>query len=109
MLEHKYRNTTYLNALLDDLRPNTEYEFSVKVLKGGRESPWSQAAWNQTQEAAPTSPPRDLEAKGNVGDYSTITLTWLHPITPNGRINGYVIFYTDDQRRNNTEWIIKEV
>ena len=29
--KHNYRNATDLNAMIDDLRPNTEYEFTVKV------------------------------------------------------------------------------
>ena len=32
---HQYRNSTDLNVMLDDLRPDTEYEFTVKVVKGG--------------------------------------------------------------------------
>lgn len=29
--KHSFRNATDLNAMIDDLRPNTEYEFTVKV------------------------------------------------------------------------------
>ena len=29
--KHNYKNATDLNAMIDDLRPNTEYEFTVKV------------------------------------------------------------------------------
>ena len=62
--KHNYRNSTDLNAMLDDLRPNTEYEFTVKVVKGARQSPWSLVVYNNTQEAAPESPPRDLAVIG---------------------------------------------
>mgnify|MGYP002054501506 CR=1 FL=1 len=31
--KHNYRNATDLNAMIDDLRPNNEYEFTVKVSK----------------------------------------------------------------------------
>lgn len=44
-------NTTELNLHLDDLRPDTEYEFSVKVVKGQRRSTWSLSVFNQTGEA----------------------------------------------------------
>ena len=33
--------------MLDDLRPNTEYEFVVKVVKGRRQSKWSMVTVNR--------------------------------------------------------------
>ena len=44
-------NSTDLNVHIDDLRPNTEYEFSVKVIKGRRQSTWSLSVLNKTFEA----------------------------------------------------------
>jgi neogenin len=114
--KHNYRNATDLNAMLDDLRPDTEYEFTVKVVKGRRQSPWSLVVLNSTQEAAPDSPPRDLsvipdgEGGGGAGEEAgTVTLTWLPPRRPNGRINGYVIFYTVDKRKQDREWVVEGV
>ena len=107
--KHNYRNATDLNAMIDDLRPNMEYEFTVKVVKGARQSPWSLVVLNTTQESAPASPPRDLNVIGNTADPSTITLTWLPPRRTNGRINGYVIFYTEDKRKQDREWVVEGV
>ncbi len=47
----KFVNATDLNVHIDDLRPNTEYEFSVKVFKGRRQSTWSLSVLNRTFEA----------------------------------------------------------
>jgi len=44
-------NTTELNLHIDDLRPDTEYEFSIKVVKGQRQSTWSLSVFNQTGQA----------------------------------------------------------
>ena len=44
---HQYRNSSDLNVMLDDLRPNTEYEFVVKVVKGRRQSKWSMVTVNR--------------------------------------------------------------
>ena len=107
--KHNYRNSTDLNAMLDDLRPNTQYEFTVKVVKGPRQSPWSLVVYNSTQEAAPESAPRDLAVIGNQADPSTVTLTWLPPRRNNGKINGYVVFYTVDRRREDREWVVEGV
>ena len=44
-------NTTDLVCHIDDLKPDTQYEFSVKVTKGKRKSTWSMSVINTTQEA----------------------------------------------------------
>ena len=49
--KYRYFNSTDLNYMIDDLKPNTQYEFSVKVIKGRRESKWSMSVINTTQEA----------------------------------------------------------
>jgi len=43
-------NTSYLNFSVKDLRPDTEYEFSVKIIKGRRQSAWSLSVFNKTFE-----------------------------------------------------------
>ena len=44
-------NTTDLVCHIDELKPDTQYEFSVKVTKGKRKSTWSMSVVNTTQEA----------------------------------------------------------
>ena len=46
----KMMNTSNLNIHVDDLRPDTEYEFSVKIIKGRRQSAWSLSVFNKTFE-----------------------------------------------------------
>ena len=48
--KYKYLNGSNLNQHVDELQPNREYEFSVKVIKGRRESTWSLSAYNRTFE-----------------------------------------------------------
>src|SRR6218665_1777048 len=47
----RFNNSTDLNIHIDDLRPDTEYEFSVKIIKGRRQSTWSLSVFNKTKEA----------------------------------------------------------
>ena len=49
----KYRlvNTTDLNVHIEDLRADTEFEFSVKVTRGARQSTWSLSVSNKTRES----------------------------------------------------------
>ncbi|XP_015927066.1 neogenin isoform X5 [Parasteatoda tepidariorum] len=101
----RYFNSTDLNCMIDDLRPNTQYEFSVKVVKGSRESTWSMSVINNTLEASPSSPPRDLTVIPSEDDVSSVTLTWQPPKQPNGQITGYVVFYTTDNTQDR-DWIV---
>ena len=48
--KYKYVNGSALNQHIDGLRPNTEYEFSVKLTKGQRQSRWSLIVKNSTYE-----------------------------------------------------------
>ncbi|CAG2109800.1 unnamed protein product [Medioppia subpectinata] len=108
--KYKYFNTTDLNSMIDDLKPNTQYEFAVKVVKNRRESTWSMSVLNITQEAAPSSPPRDLTVVAAVNDDPTvINLHWQPPKQPNGQITGYVIFYTTDNTQRDRDWVVEGV
>jgi neogenin len=93
--------------MLDDLRPNTEYEFTVKVINGRRQSKWSMVTTNATQEAAPGSAPRDLVIRRQ--DQGGLVLSWRSPKFPNGVINGYVIQYTADRRADEREWFVEAI
>ena len=47
--KHTYRNSSDLNIMIDDLKPNTEYEFTAKIVKGKRrQSSWSLVVTNKT-------------------------------------------------------------
>lgn len=106
----RYYNTTDLNCMIDDLKPNTQYEFAVKVVRGKRESTWSMSVLNTTQEAAPSSPPRDLTVVPSANDDPTvINLHWQPPKQPNGQITGYVIFYTTDNTQRDRDWVVEGV
>ncbi|KAL0858967.1 hypothetical protein ABMA27_010827 [Loxostege sticticalis] len=96
-------NASDLNCMLDDLRPNTHYEFAVKLIKGGRESQWSMIVSNTTLEAAPSSPPRELRVSPATPPARAADLSWAAPARPNGVITGYVIMYAA-QRGGSEEW-----
>ncbi|KAG8236477.1 hypothetical protein J437_LFUL016977 [Ladona fulva] len=87
---YKYFNTSNLNCMIDDLKPNTQYEFTVKLVKGRRESPWSMVVLNITQEEAPSSAPRDLTVVLVENHPNAINLNWQPPKQPNGQITGVV-------------------
>jgi len=53
--KQRFTNSTQLTAELVDLRPDTDYEFSVKVVKGQRRSTWSLSVFKRTLEAGSLS------------------------------------------------------
>lgn len=105
---YKYFNSSHLNCMIDDLKPNTLYEFTVKTVKGKRESPWSMAVLNQTEESAPISSPKDLVVQNYEQEKHTIAviLQWQPPKQPNGQIIGYIISYSTDDTNRDRDWLV---
>lgn len=64
---------------------------------------------NTTQEATPSSPPRDLTVVPSEDDPTVIHIHWQPPKQPNGRITGYVVFYTPDNSLQDRDWAMEAV
>lgn len=105
--KYKFVNATKTSHMIDDLRPSTQYEFAVKVVRGRQESTWSMSVINSTLESAPTSAPRDLTIVQDADDASSLRLQWQPPKFPNGQITGYVILYTTDPSLNDRDWSVQ--
>ncbi|XP_078327626.1 neogenin-like isoform X5 [Crassostrea virginica] len=104
-----YLNSTDLNAHIDHLRPNTKYEFDVRIVKGRNQSPWSMKEINTTMEAAPSSAPLDLTPVPKENDPQAVIMNWQPPAKPNGQITGYLVFYTTDPKQDLREWVVDGV
>ncbi|KAI5727214.1 hypothetical protein M8J76_016252 [Diaphorina citri] len=104
---YKYINANITSVQINDLRPSTQYEFTVKVVRAKKESEWSMIVLNTTQEAAPASAPRDLTVVSKEGDPSLVNLNWQPPKSANGQISGYTILYSSDP--NTDQWIEESV
>ncbi|ESN97389.1 hypothetical protein HELRODRAFT_193269 [Helobdella robusta] len=105
---YKYLNTTKLETVVQNLRPDTEYIFSVKVIIGKRQSSWSLNVVEKTKESAPTSAPTQLHLARNK-DPTKVTLSWQPPTNPNGRITGYLVLYSEDVTLQDEHWKTKRV
>ncbi|KAG1677763.1 Neogenin [Nymphon striatum] len=57
----------------------------------------------------PPSAPRNLDVVGDDDDPATITLNWQLPKLQNGKLNGYVIFYTTDNTKLDRDWVVEGV
>ncbi|XP_018329042.1 neogenin isoform X2 [Agrilus planipennis] len=105
----KYVNVTDPYVKIDDLKPFTMYEFSVKVVKGRRESPWSMVVQNATWENPPNSPPKNLSVVSVEGEGQVLKLQWQPLKLQTGRVTGYVILYTTNTTKRDREWSAQAV
>jgi len=107
--KYKYQNATDLNYHIEGLRPNTEYEFMVKYIRGRRASQYSMAVRNKTQEKAPDSAPRDVTPVPLETNSLAVSLNWQPPARPNGQITGYLIYYTNEAHTDDVLWPMEGV
>ncbi|BES95191.1 Neogenin C-terminus [Nesidiocoris tenuis] len=106
---YRFHNSTVLSYMIDDLKPFTQYEFVVRVVKGNRESPWSMMAANTTWEALPSSPPSDVTVMNMENNPGTVLLSWQRPKNPNGLITGYIVSFTTDLQSRDSDWATESV
>uniref|UniRef100_A0A1A7X381 Neogenin 1 n=1 Tax=Iconisemion striatum TaxID=60296 RepID=A0A1A7X381_9TELE len=105
----KTANSTSLSHLVTGLKPNTQYEFSVMVTKGRRFSTWSMTAVGTTLETSPSSAPKDVTVVSKENKPRTIIVNWQPPSEANGKITGYIIYYSTDVNAVVHDWVIEPV
>ncbi|KAK7912565.1 hypothetical protein WMY93_012776 [Mugilogobius chulae] len=110
----KNANATSLNYIVTGLKPNTLYEFSVMVTKGRRMSTWSMTAQGTTFETSndqtiPQFFPKDVTVVSKENKPRTIIVNWQPPSEANGKITGYIIYYSTDVNAEVHDWVIEPV
>ncbi|KAK3533036.1 hypothetical protein QTP70_006611 [Hemibagrus guttatus] len=105
----KMANTSILSHTVNGLKPNTLYEFSVMVTTNRKTSTWSMTAHGTTLEATPTSAPKDVTVVSKEGRPRTIIVNWQPPSEANGKITGYIIYYSTDVNAEVHDWVIEPV
>ncbi|XP_071198461.1 netrin receptor DCC-like [Salvelinus alpinus] len=105
----KSADTTALSHTVTGLKPNTMYEFAVMVTKGRKSSTWSMTAHATTYEAAPSSAPKDLTVISREGRPRAILISWQPPMEANGRVVGYILYYTLDKNMPIDDWVMESI
>uniref|UniRef100_A0A9J8BRR6 Neogenin 1 n=1 Tax=Cyprinus carpio carpio TaxID=630221 RepID=A0A9J8BRR6_CYPCA len=107
--KYKTANTTTLFHTVTALKPNTLYEFSVMVTKSRRSSTWSMTAHGTTFESIPSSAPKDVTVISKEGNPRIININWQPPTEANGKITGYIIYYSTDVDAEVHDWVVEPV
>uniref|UniRef100_A0A3B3D354 DCC netrin 1 receptor n=1 Tax=Oryzias melastigma TaxID=30732 RepID=A0A3B3D354_ORYME len=107
--KYKSADTTALSHTVTGLKPNTMYEFAVMVTKGRKSSTWSMTAHATTYEAAPSSAPKDLTVISREGRPRSVLISWQPPLEANGRITGYILYYTMDKNLPIDDWVMEAI
>ncbi|NXF72695.1 DCC protein, partial [Sclerurus mexicanus] len=105
----KSADTTALSHTVGGLKANTMYEFSVMVTKGRRSSTWSMTAHATTLETAPGSSPKDVTVISREGKPKAVVVSWQPPLEANGKITGYILFYSLEKNAPIDEWIMESI
>ncbi|KAG9486714.1 hypothetical protein GDO78_006867 [Eleutherodactylus coqui] len=84
------------------LSPYSEYEFRVVAVNNIGRGPPSEPVATRTSEQAPSSPPRNVQAR--MLSSTTILVQWEEPEEPNGQIQGYRVYYTMDPTQHINSW-----
>nr|XP_031532825.1 receptor-type tyrosine-protein phosphatase delta isoform X9 [Vicugna pacos] len=85
------------------LSPYSDYEFRVLAVNNIGRGPPSEPVLTQTSEQAPSSAPRDVQAR--MLSSTTILVQWKEPEEPNGQIQGYRVYYTMDPTQHVNNWM----
>ena len=75
--EYLYKNSSERNLIISNLKPDTLYDFSVRLVIVTRKSDWSMTSSQMTMESSPA--PRDIKIKSDPEQPSNAIISWQAP------------------------------
>ncbi|KAK5867237.1 hypothetical protein PBY51_011748 [Eleginops maclovinus] len=100
----RYLQTTRQNVIVQNLEPNTRYEFVVRLHVDQMLSPWSSVVYHRTLQAAPGQPPEGVRVTMIEDD--TALVSWREPTEPNVAVTRYTILYASQKAWMAGHWQI---
>ncbi|XP_053720471.1 protogenin A [Synchiropus splendidus] len=97
-----YLQTNKQSILVQDLEPNTKYEFAIRLHINQLSSPWSPVAYQSTFPEAPTLPPSNV--KVTLIEQDTALVSWKPPDEANLAVTHYTILYASRNAWIAGEW-----
>ncbi|XP_032378974.1 protogenin B [Etheostoma spectabile] len=100
----RYLQTTRQSVMVQNLDPNTRYEFVVRLHVDQMSSPWSAVVYHQTLPAAPSQPPGGVRV--TLIEDDTALVSWKEPTEPNVVVTRYTILYASQKAWMAGRWQI---
>ncbi|ELW63255.1 Fibronectin type III domain-containing protein 1 [Tupaia chinensis] len=80
-------------VLIENLIPDTVYEFAVRISQGERDGKWSTSVFQRTPESAPTTAPENLNVWPVDGKPTVVTVSWDALPETEGKVKEYILSY----------------
>ncbi|XP_042352458.1 protogenin B-like [Plectropomus leopardus] len=100
----RYLQTTKQSVMIQNLVPNTRYEFVVRLHVDQMSSPWSSVVYHTTLPAAPSQPPAGVRV--TLIEEDTALVSWREPTEPNVVVTRYTIMYASQKAWMAGRWQI---
>ncbi|XP_045893175.1 protogenin B-like [Micropterus dolomieu] len=91
----RYLQIAKQSVMVQNLEPNTRYEFVVRLHVDQMSSPWSPVVYHQTLPAAPSQPPAGVRV--TLIEDDTALVSWREPTEPNVVVKHYTILYASQK------------
>ncbi|KFW93346.1 Fibronectin type III domain-containing protein 1, partial [Phalacrocorax carbo] len=88
-----YKQVSNRRVLVENLVPDTMYEFAVQILEGEKEGKWSVSVYQRTPEAAPASAPENLDVWPLKGKPTSVAASWDALPESEGKVKEYILSY----------------
>ncbi|KAM9497183.1 protogenin B [Clarias gariepinus] len=98
----RYLQTNEQTVIVEGLKSNTRYEFSVRLHMDHMSSPWSSPIYLRTLLEAPSSPP--LGVRVTLIEEDTALVSWREPEQPNLTVSHYTILYAPQRAWVAGDW-----
>ncbi|XP_066867211.1 fibronectin type III domain-containing protein 1 isoform X1 [Kogia breviceps] len=88
-----YKQVSNRRVLIENLIPDTMYEFAVRISQGERDGKWSTSVFQRTPESAPTTAPENLTVWPVSGKPTAVTVAWEALPETEGKVKEYILSY----------------
>ncbi|XP_035965963.2 fibronectin type III domain-containing protein 1 isoform X3 [Halichoerus grypus] len=88
-----HKQTSNRRVLVENLIPDTMYEFAVRISQGERDGKWSTSVFQRTPESAPTTAPENLNVWPVNGKPTVVTVAWDALPETEGKVKEYILSY----------------
>ncbi|CAD7691590.1 unnamed protein product [Nyctereutes procyonoides] len=88
-----HKQTSNRRVLVENLIPDTMYEFAVRISQGERDGKWSTSVFQRTPESAPTTAPENLNVWPVSGKPTAVTVAWDALPETEGKVKEYILSY----------------